>query len=32
MTTISKNVQINKLDGIVNKCNNRYHRTIKQIK
>ena len=29
MTTISKNVYINKLDDIVNKCNNTYHTTIK---
>ena len=29
MTSISKNVYINKLDNIVNKCNNTYHRTIK---
>ena len=28
MTTISKNVYINKLDDIVNEYNNRYHRTI----
>ena len=27
--TISKNVYIDKLDGIVNKCNNTYHSTIK---
>ena len=26
---ISKNVYIDKLDDIVNKCNNTYHRTIK---
>ena len=25
----SKSVYINKLDGLVNKCNNTYHRTIK---
>ena len=29
MTSISKNVYINKLDDIVNEYNNRYHRTIK---
>ena len=29
MTLISKNVYIDKLDDIVNKCNNRYDRTIK---
>ena len=29
MTSISRNVYINKLDDIVNKCNNTYHRTIK---
>ena len=29
MTSISKNVDIDKLDNIVNKCNNTYHRTIK---
>ena len=29
MTSISKNVYINKLDGLVNKCNNKYHSTIK---
>ena len=29
MTSISKNVYINKLDDIVNECNNTYHRTIK---
>ena len=29
MTSISKNVYIDKLDNIVNKCNNTYHRTIK---
>ena len=29
MTLISKNVYIDKLDEIVNKCNNTYHRTIK---
>ena len=28
MTSISKNVHIDKLDDIVNKCNNTYHRTI----
>ena len=29
MTSISKNVYFNKLDDIVNKYNNTYHRTIK---
>ena len=29
MTLISKNMYIDKLDDIVNKCNNTYHRTIK---
>ena len=29
MTSISKNVYIDKLDDIVNKFNNTYHRTIK---
>ena len=29
MTVISKNVYINKLDDIVNECNNTCHRTIK---
>ena len=29
MTSISKNVYIDKLDDIVNKCNNTYHSTIK---
>ena len=29
MTSISKNVYIDKLDEIVNECNNTYHRTIK---
>ena len=29
MTSISKNVYIDKLDDIVNKCNNIYHNTIK---
>ena len=29
LTTISKNVYIDKLDDIVNKYNNTYHRTIK---
>ena len=28
MTSTSKNVYIDKLDGIVNKCNNTYHSTI----
>ena len=30
MTSISKNVYIDKLDDIVNEYNNRYHRTIKK--
>ena len=29
MTSISKNVYIDELDDIVNKCNNKYQRTIK---
>ena len=29
MTSISKNLYINKLDDIVNECNNTYHKTIK---
>ena len=29
MNSISKNVYIDKLDDIVNECNNTYHRTIK---
>ena len=29
MTSISKNVYVNKLDDIVNEYNNTYHRTIK---
>ena len=29
MTSISKNVYIDKLDDIVNKYNNTYHKTIK---
>ena len=29
MTSISKNVYIDELDGIVNEYNNTYHRTIK---
>ena len=29
MTAVSKNVYIDKLDDIVNKCNNTYHRVIK---
>ena len=29
MTSISKNVYIDKLDDIVNKCNNTYHSKIK---
>ena len=28
MTSISKNVYIDKLDDIVNKCNNTYHKTV----
>ena len=28
MTSISKNVYIDKLDDVVNECNNTYHRTI----
>ena len=28
-TSISKNVYIDKLDDVVNKCNNTYHRKIK---
>ena len=28
MTSISKNVYIDKLDEIINKCNNTYHSTI----
>ena len=32
MTSISKNVYIDKLNDIVNKCNNTYHSTMKQIK
>ena len=28
MTSVSKNVYIDKLDEIVNKCSNTYHRTI----
>ena len=31
MTSISKNVYIDKLDDIVDEYNNRYHRTIKII-
>ena len=30
MTSLPKNVYINKLDNIVNKCNNTYHSTIKK--
>ena len=30
ITSISKNVYFDKLDDIVNKCNNTYHRTIKK--
>ena len=29
MTSVSKNVSIDKLDDIVNKCNNTYHSIIK---
>ena len=29
MTSISKNMYIDKLDGIVNEYNNKYHKTIK---
>ena len=29
MTLVLKNMDINKLDDIVNKCNNTYHRTAK---
>ena len=29
MTSISKNIYINKLDDMVNRCNNTYHDTIK---
>ena len=29
MTWVPKNVYIDKLDDVVNKCNNRYHNTIK---
>ena len=29
MASVSKNVYINKLDDIVNECNDKYHRTIK---
>ena len=29
LTSISKNLYIDKLDDIVNECNNTYHRTIK---
>ena len=32
MTSISKDVYIDKLNDIVNKCNNKYHSTMKQIK
>ena len=31
MTSISKNVYINRLDDIVNECNNTYHRTIRMM-
>ena len=31
MTSISKNAYIEKLDDIVNECNNTYHRTVKMI-
>ena len=30
LTSLPKNVYINKLDNIVNKCNNTYHSTIKK--
>ena len=30
MTSVSKHVYIDKLDDIVNKCNNTYHCTIKK--
>ena len=30
MTSISKNVYIDKLDDVVNECNNTYHRTIER--
>ena len=29
ITSISKNVYIDRLDDVINKCNNRYHSTIK---
>ena len=29
MSSVSKNVYVNKLDDIVNKCDNAYHSTIK---
>ena len=29
MSSVSKNVYIDKLDDIVNECNNTYHKTIK---
>ena len=29
MTSVSKNVYINKLDNVINEYNNTYHRTIK---
>ena len=32
MTAVSKNVYIDKLNDVVNKCNNRYHRTNKNEK
>ena len=32
MTSISKNVYIDKLNDIVNEYNNTYHRVIKQLK
>ena len=32
MTSISRNVYTDKLNDIVNKCNNTYHSTMKQIK
>ena len=31
MNSVSKNVYIGKLDDMVNKCNNSYHRTIKPV-
>ena len=29
MSLISKNVYIDELDDLINKCNNTYHRTVK---